>query len=399
MKKEYYTIISRDEFIKLYRFGKIRVSTNFILNSDGNIENKIIKLFEISSFEYQEGYLILKIEENLSTDFDFSVIKTVYTLELKNIQSVYVLSNYAKEFYKTKVNSKINFQICPFDNILKKVNKFKVNQDIEQGINILSKQFDFMNIEKIEKELESNFKSDFLKSDDYLSLDFKDFYLDLLSYKRENKFTKDDIGYIYDLMVIELLKQRKDESISKFKQGSLRLDSSPTYNELNDNKKETLFENIEFILTTDNESIKKFIEKITSYHLVSGAIFLKMKNLLLERDENTQQILNIVDNFSSKYKDSLSMALYLIGLVFGYKNLYEDYYDFIKLKIFKDTENDPIEQNKNIDLDTLHLESLADIYYRSKANQDKKRNKEKLCDIKKKYTKKALIAMIKEQSL
>jgi len=367
MNKNYYTIISRDEFIKLYRFGNIKVSTNFILNNDKNIENKIIELFKISSFEYEEGYLILKvIEENIAIDLDLLTIKTVYNLELKHIQSVYVLSNQAMEFYKTKVNSKINFQICPFDNILKQVSDFKEYQDINQGINILSEQFDFMNREEIDIRLGSDFKSDFLKSDDYLSLDFKDFYLDLLSYKRENKFTKDDIGYIYDLMVIALLKQRKPESINKFKQGLLRLDGSPAYQILDANKKETLFESIKFIQEIDDENIKKFTDNITFNHLVSGAIFLKMRKLLLERDENTQQqLLNIVDNFSSKYKDSLSMALYLIGLVFGYKNLYEDYYDFIELEIFKDAESNRIElveQNKNINLVELEdkIKTLKD---------------------------------------
>jgi len=382
----YYTIISRDEFIKLYRFGNIKVNTNFILNDDNDIENRIIELFKISSLEYEEGYLILKVKDNImATHSDYLTIKTIYTLKLKNIKSVYVLTSQAQQFYKTKVNSKVNFQICPFENILKQVSEFKKLQNINQGIDIMRKEFDFINIDEINKKLDNDFISDFLKYDDYLSLDFKDFYFDLLLYKRENFFPKDDVSYIYDLMIITSLRKRNLDSINKFKQGQLNLDGSPAYQKLSTNKKETLFESIKFIQETDDKNIENFTNKITFNHLVTGVIFLKIKKLLTENDDNTQeQILKIVDSFSNDYKDSLSMALCLIGLVFGYKNLYENYYDFIELDIFKHMKDEinPPEQkddlaarikvleDKNKELSQKLIDSKNELkIYKEKANE------------------------------
>jgi hypothetical protein len=147
-------------------------------------------------------------------------------------------------------------------------------------------------------------------------------------------------------MIITTLQKRKTETITKFKQGELKLDKSLAYQKLNNNKKETLFENIEFILTTDDKAIKKFINNIDTTPLISGAIFLKIKYLLKEdnRDKNTwPEILKIVDSFSNKYKDELSIALYLIGLFYGYQNLYNYYYNFLKLDMFKDSENTSVE--------------------------------------------------------
>jgi hypothetical protein len=341
-----YTIISRDEFIKLYRFGSIKINSNYLLDDNENIETRLIKLFEILPLEYEESYLILKIDDMVNKYYDFEKIQTIYTLNIEKIKAVYVLSSEAQHFYKTKVNQKVNFQITPFKTILTQVIELKKNQDIDEGIKILSKQFQFINKKDIERKLDNRFRDKFLKLKDYLSKDFENFYFDLLSYKRENYFPKDDIGFIYDLMIITTLQKRKTETITKFKQGELKLDKSLAYQKLNNNKKETLFENIEFILTTDDKAIKKFINNIDTTPLISGAIFLKIKYLLKEdnRDKNTwPEILKIVDSFSNKYKDELSIALYLIGLFYGYQNLYNYYYNFLKLDMFKDSENTSVE--------------------------------------------------------
>lgn len=374
----YYTIISRDEFIKLYRFGSIKINSNYLLDDNENIETKLIKLFEILPLEYEESYLILKIDDMVNKYYDFEKIQTIYTLNIEKIKSVYVLSSEAKHFYKTKVNQKVNFQITPFKTILTQVIKFKEKQDMDEGINILSKQFNFVK-EEIETKLGDNFRDDFVKFKDYLSKDFENFYFDLLSYKRENFFPKDDIGFIYDLMIITTLQKRKTETITKFKQGELKLDKSLAYQKLNNNKKETLFENIEFILTTDDKDIKKFINNIDTTPLISGVIFLKIKYLLKEdnRDKNTwAEILKIVDSFTNKYKDELSIALYLIGFFYGYKNLYNYYYDFIKLDMFREIKDDTVESRvkKEITFTEENILNNSDIVKKQEDLKDNKSN-------------------------
>jgi len=383
----YYTIISRDEFIKLYRFASIRIK--YLLADDGNIENRLIKLFKILPLEYEESYLILKIDDTPYHHYNFEKVQTDYTLNIEKIKSVYVLSDEAQHFYQTKVNQKVNFQITPFITIKQEVMKFKKNQDIDKGIDILFKQFNLIDRDKIDKKFDEKFINYYLQTTEYLSKDFKDFYFDLLYYKRENFFPKDDIGFIYDLMVIATLKKRESNKIKKFKNGLLKLDNSSAYKKLNNAKKETLFENIEFIINSDDEDIKKFNNAISNEYLVVGAVFLKIKYLLKEdnRDENTQkEILKIVNDFKNDYIEEVGIALYLIGLVFGYKNLYDYYYDFLELDIFKDAELKSIEPmiKDTIDLRDKELKSLEDKNQKLKLELEKMKeellNKETLQD-------------------
>jgi len=355
MENNYYTVIARDEFTKLNKFGHIKLNKSFILNDDINIEKKIIDLFKILPFDDENDYVILKLKDKgINSNFDFLTVKTIYKLEIENVKSIYVLSIKAQRFYKDKVNVKVNFQLSPFKNILKEISDLKKYEDINQGLFILSKQFDFMNIEEIDKRVGDSFKNDFLEFTSYPSLSFKSFYLDLLSYKRENKLKEADISYIYDFIVIAKLQKREQEFIKLYKNGKMPVNKFPIYKKIEANKKETLFENIKFIQEIADKDIKEFIN-IDINDLVIGAIFLKIKSLLNKDNKVQKEILQIVDDFKLHYKDELSMALYLIGVAFGYRNLRHNYYDTIELEIFKDTESDILQIEKQEEDTSLKL--------------------------------------------
>ena len=99
--------------------------------------------------------------------------------------------------------------------------------------------------------------------------------------------------------------------------------------------KNTLFEYIDFIKKSDDENIKKFLDKINISILISGAIFLKIKYLLINKNAKYKYEINkTIADFKDLYFNEVSISLYLIGLVFGYKGLYDDYYNFINLDIF-----------------------------------------------------------------
>ena len=55
------------------------------------------------------------------------------------------------------------------------------------GIDILFEEYNLGNKEKIEFELGDDLKESFLTIDSYLETNFKNIYLDILFYKRENK--------------------------------------------------------------------------------------------------------------------------------------------------------------------------------------------------------------------
>lgn len=337
MGNEYYTVISRDEFINLYKFGNLNINTSFIILNSDNISNEIIKLLNIMSFSQEEDYLILKFSDgNCLVGENFNEIKTIFNLKIKKIKDVYTLSEKAQFFYKTKFDKRINFQIIPYKNVLTEVTNFSEIKDMNLGIDVLFEEYQLGEKEKIELELGGkDFKENFLIIENYLDMNFKNIFLDILFYKRENKFEKEDKGYIFDLIVVTILKERSPEIVNKFKQGELKLNSSPTYNNLVNSNKNSLFEYIKFIKESDDENIKKFLNKINLSTLVSGVIFLKIKNLLLCKSSQYKvEIKKTVTEFKDLYYKEVCISLYLIGIVFGYKNLYDDYYDFVNLDIF-----------------------------------------------------------------
>ncbi len=360
MRNEYYTIISRDEFISLYKFGNININTNFIILNSDNRVNEIIKLLNYMPFSQDEDYLILKFkDDDCLVGECFNEIKTIFNLKIKKIKDVYTLSEKAQYFYKTKFNKRINFQIIPYKNILIEVTNFSAIKDMNLGIDILFEEYNLGNKEKIEFELGDDLKESFLTIDSYLETNFKNIYLDILFYKRENKFEKEDVGYILDLIIVTILKERKYEIINKFKQGELKLNNSPTYNNIINSNKNTLFEYIDFIKKSDDENIKKFLDKINISILISGAIFLKIKYLLINKNAKYKYEINkTIADFKDLYFNEVSISLYLIGLVFGYKGLYDDYYNFINLDIFikeKTSFNNNVKANKIEKIDIRNL--------------------------------------------
>jgi len=336
--KNYLTVVSRDQFINLYRFGKLNIHNNFIIS-----EEYILELLKLLQCEHDEDYLILNIK--YINKYMLDKINILHNLKIQDVKSIYVLSQKAKNYYEPKFNPKIRFDIYPNLDILKQAQDYRELDDIESGINVLAKQFNFIYKDQIEEDLGKDFKNnalESLKNENYLATEYKSFYIDLLSYKREIFFPKKDIGYLFDLIVITVLRNRKPELISKFKQGNLTIDSSKTYQKLKENDNKTLLDCIKFIKNTDDEDIKKFLEKTEGIrYLIIGSLFLMIKNILLEKNTKyNEKMHEIVDIFKQDYANELAISLYLIGFVFGYKELYDDYYNHISLDIFNEKKED-----------------------------------------------------------
>lgn len=98
MRNEYYTIISRDEFISLYKFGNININTNFIILNSDNRVNEIIKLLNYMPFSQDEDYLILKFkDDDCLVGECFNEIKTIFNLKIKKLK-IFILYLKAQYF-------------------------------------------------------------------------------------------------------------------------------------------------------------------------------------------------------------------------------------------------------------------------------------------------------------
>ncbi len=419
MNNQYFAIISRDEFLKLYRFGIIKVSFAYIVDKDVFAKKRIEKILSNMSFEHEEGYLVLEFEDTkLDDDYEFGKISILYELNLKTIKAIYALSEKAQNFYSTKFNPKIKFSILPFTEVLNNVLENKEFEDMGKGVDVLFEQFAIPNKEGTEKNIGNDFKKrlfDYLKTDNYLDKSYDNFYFDLLSYKRENKFTKNDVGFIYDLIMIAILKERDIDKISIFKQGELNLHKSKSFQIFEENPQESLIQYIKFMKNTIDENVVKFIDKLGMENIIIGIIFLKTRSILDQEHGKKhgyqEELKMLIDGFKIDYEKELGIAIYLVGLIFGYKNLYDDYYDYLYLDVFKDitltddaklgyTSQDSVKTEKyelsqklerennpdfNIELkncvlnsflDGLNIPSLVEIYFKDCNVKGKERKKD-----------------------
>lgn len=135
----YITVISKDEFINLYRFATINLNKDFLLiANENNIKKKLIELFKRLPFREANDYLIIEIEDQ---EYNENFLKPMYQLNLQKIEKFEVLSEQAQRFYKTKVNPKLSYDLT-YQSILPKIKKYHELKDMKRGTEIIFEQFD-----------------------------------------------------------------------------------------------------------------------------------------------------------------------------------------------------------------------------------------------------------------
>lgn len=335
-----YGVVSRDELIKLYKFGKLDLNISYIIDENDNLRSDLEVILKALPYEDDEDFIVLKFTQNSGSHRHIQV-----RLEIQNVITIYALSDKALRFYQIKFNPKIRFKLFPFAEIIQNVKEYHELQDMRRGAAILLEQLCGISIESVEDKKGKDFYKkilDALKIDEHLSTPYEDFIFDLVSYKRENKFTKQDVGFIYDMMIIAILKSRDSDKIEKYKQGELRLDGSPSYRKLEDNYQDSLLDYISFLKDSNDENLEKLIDKLGSIeNIVIGVVFLKLKTLLDDEDKSgedgyQQGASLLIEEFGKNFKEEVAVATYLAGLIYAYKKLYDNYYDFLDLAIFKD---------------------------------------------------------------
>lgn len=347
--QEYYVIVSRDNFIKLIKFGKFQSFIYYMVDVkesdlEVKLKEKINKVDFLSGEE--EEIIILKIN-NKNTEAN---IEEWYTVKIENVQRYYLLSEKSKLFYTTKVSSKFKYEIFYENtNLLYDIEEVKEIIDMRRGQEILLKQFD------LKDDFDNGFNEvflkevrNYLKSKNYLKLDYESFEFDVLSYRRKNKFIPTDLSYIYDLMIILVLKDRKEETVNRFYGEGIPIENSKTSKLLNEEKNLNLLGYIKFMKNSTDENVKKFFSSLGEHQLVKGLLFLKFRDL--KENNNLEGIKEYIETFVPEYRKEVILALSYIGIIFGYEKLRDYYYYSIDCFV------DPI--NKNAMKDCIKEESL-----------------------------------------
>ncbi|NCD11091.1 MAG: hypothetical protein EOL93_00945 [Epsilonproteobacteria bacterium] len=343
-----YTIISREELIKLIKFGTIYQSINYIFD-EKNKDLKIEELLKALPYDDELGFVIVKFTYNESSAFDS--IKTLIELDIKDIINIFCLSNQALEFYKTKFNPNIKFKLFENLKLIENINKYKVIEDKKKGVKALAEIFK-LELKNNQGKLDEEYIQELLnyKEIGYLNQDFRSFYHDIFCYERKNSFFKEDVGFLSDVTALNKMQDiRTNKEIFLSGNFDIKLgnpsDKDKKIKELVDNTLNKL---------PDNEKKDELIKKI-----LIGTIFLKSKSLLdsEKREINYwDEFLNLIHEFKNDYFEETKIALWYIGVFLGYKYLYDDYYKQLDLNIFQENNVSKIGESIVEETSPLELE-------------------------------------------
>lgn len=366
-------ILTKQEFTSLYRFGKIPLISNKIVNTvNRNAEEIKSKIYE----EFLSMPYFVGDEEYLIISFENVLIGNIW-LEIEYVTEVIPLTKAAKKSFEMKFDDKLDFKDARFENIVHKVEEQIDIQERYRG----SKAFWILC--QVNSEYEPLLTNELIESSYHKrinaikSSEFKDdFFIHLLAYDRYEFFPNSDLGYFYDI-----------GEIFAHSKGKTSFKGSSFHSFLENNKQalsEKSFVQIAQIISGSND-VTKFTEQLTSNGLrqyLASAIFLKFKNDLAERDtikgSITGQIIKAIRD-DKQFINELNLAIYLTGSFFGYKKFYDDLYELVDLKIFKKKAKHP---QKETNVDKKHekvepnLESIASTTVKSDIKSSKLENTE-----------------------
>ncbi|WP_321332552.1 hypothetical protein [uncultured Bacteroides sp.] len=335
--KHFLSIVLRNSFNLFYRFGYTFIPKSQLVEFDGNINSEIqesiIKQFKtVAPFEYDEEYLILRLEKEIVSESDF------IQFEIQDIISIYPLSQQAKASIESKIDQRIRLEKPIFETILPLIETEIENKEVEKAISALWK------ICKIESPLEKyianiglenilnglEFRKHGTKANKIQSGNYWEY---LIAYDYYQYFPEGTIRYFYQLGEVFSYFKGKTDGIEGTK--------------IEDTLKQIGSGNFEQILQRFNQNSlpPSFIETMNEIGksefnpIIVSVLFLKWKADLSSQDIDILNSSvfhkgNIV--FIDKFPTEVRLALILLGAFFGFRKFYDNYYEALNLRFYKD---------------------------------------------------------------
>ena len=344
---KFLAIINRYEFAQFYRFGYMYISTSELLHfteiSSNETKSNLVAHFKnITPFEYDEEYLIIHLCQEIEKQ------NTIQKFLITDLKSIYPLSRQAKQSIQERIDTRIKLEEPIFESLIPAIISNIQNNEIEMSISALWTIFDLggsselikhkIGVEHIFKGIE--FRKEGIKS---FQLQNENIWSILMAYDRYEYFPKSTLGYFFDAgQVFAYSKQSNFENSKLYTLlKSIKEDS----------KTPIIISNLE-----NSEQSKSYISNThfegLKFHIVAP-LYLMLKDDLRTSDDLKQSKyfkeshLEYLKTFGDEFK----AAVILLGSFFGYKKIYDLYYDKLNLSFFKNYKPiEIIDNNKKIEI-------------------------------------------------
>jgi hypothetical protein len=377
--KQFLSIILRNQFNLFYRFGYTFIPKSQLVEFDGNINNvtqeNIINQFKtVTPFEYDEEYLILHLEKEISNESDF------IQFEIQEIVAVYPLSQQAKASIESKIDQRIRLERPIFETILHSIETEIENKEVEKAISALWK------ICKIENLVE-NYIANIGLENILNGLEFRkhgtkankiqngNYWEYLIAYDRFDYFPNSTLGYFYDA-----------GQVFAYSKGHPTFEGSGIHQfleKLNSVNPTAKLSNIIKFLETE-EQLKGYVSQTTTSDIkqyIVAPLYLMLREEIRKSEDITQTKLFKNLDYLKKFDDSFNYAVILLGAFFGFRKFYDNYYEKLNLRFykkFKAPQKQVEKEEKNENVDTISHETVKTFIEEEqvKENQTKTKDEE-----------------------
>ncbi|MEZ7720050.1 hypothetical protein [Haemophilus paraphrohaemolyticus] len=345
--RNYLCILLRNQFTFWYRFGYIKLHKSQLIPFNGEISSKekkiIFKEFLDVPFEYDEEYLIFHIIA--PSKF------TIQNIEIQQIRAIYPLTENARISISNKIDSRIKlanpfFELSEMEELEWELDK----KEREKAIPILWK------LCKIEKDyrcyLDKLGASNLERAIKHRSIGqkpneiHKGNYLDYLyTYDRTAYYLPTKIGYFQDAIAILMHYsfQKNTENKNKLLPEQA-IEERPIFQFLLNKSKENkgTFRQLFKFINTQEKYVENSRINGLNFHIITP-LFLMLKDEMIRNNNDLSKTLLLDEHkleiLLKEYKDDFYYVIILFSYFFGYKYIYNSYYDNLNLSIFKDNNN------------------------------------------------------------
>ena len=328
-------IIERDQFLKLFKFGEIKIPlSRFIDGFDVENNKSAITAETLESrmplFEQDHELLILEISKEILT------IAPEISLKLSQVSKIYPLTDEADRYLFGKLNQKIVLQKPVFEN---QVQEVKIRRDFNLRIKAADSLAILFKVDKslagaYYDEIEDGIKTRLGQKSMAMH---KKYIYNLICFNRNPIYPQGNAEYT--LKAGSVFVQMKGGSESDYEHGpfyEFHLSNAQLYAgmSMEDSLRNTYKRPESKTLL---EELHKQYSKIDVFSI--GAWFLYFKDKLNKSSYDLAIIKEEVERLNVSQPVETAVIIQIIGMLFNFENLYESFYTLSSIPIF----------NKNLD--------------------------------------------------
>ena len=337
----YITLVKREDFNSLFKYGRIYTNPQNSLYLANNIE------------EYKKDstllYELFKERDDFEIVFEYLMIHYVTKPEdskslirIENVLGVYALDDQSVKSLSVRLDSKVVINPPLWPTAMNKIRLAKTEESCYRGINNVWKIF---HLDEADKQRCSQIVTDsFIKEfanetlNDQMPFGDKTIWVYLLRYQRHEMYPQNDLGFFLDTVHVFTSWHFKDSN-------QMKTEATDVYSKLMLFEGQKSYPNILNYMDSAPE-IASFIDRagIDGFYRVAP-LYLKLLDPFRERGIDLNQSIGGIPfcrqiKELKKYGFDFSLAAYLLGIILGYEKTADALYDSLQLNIFKKEERE-----------------------------------------------------------